>query len=526
MKIVSVAQMQAIERSADAHGLTFDKMMHNAGRGIAEWVYKHIPVEQGVIGLVGSGNNGGDTIIALTWLAKWGVRTSAFLAKPRDGDPLLSIYRNLGGAVIDISENENMDLFQAALIPGSVVLDGILGTGLKLPLRGSLLPVMTGIYQRLENRSEVLKIAVDCPSGVDCDNGEVSAVTISADHTLTMAAMKKGLLIHPARSYAGDLHFIGIGINDLSEYITDGLPSMLDPNLIRPLFPQRPDNAHKGTFGTCLVLAGSPPYTGAAYLTGKSAYRAGCGLVNVGTLPEVHQALSGRLIEAVWTILPGCDGGYDHQGVDALRGVISSVDSLVIGPGWGLSYHTADFLQELLKIIPTDMPTLFDADGLKLLARLDEWWTLLPEQVVLTPHPGEMAQLSGLEVGTIQSDRWAIAMEYAHKWQVNLVLKGALSVVASPTEGLFVNPASDAALATAGSGDVLSGLIGGLMAQRISAHTASLLGVWIHASAGKIAGKRHGTDLSVTAIDILDVLPEAFVKAKEAGVNLSLRLEK
>lgn len=517
MKIVSVEQMKAIERSADASGLSYEAMMLHAGRGIADWIYQRVPLEKGAVGLVGSGKNGGDTLIALTWLAKWGMRTIAFLIKQRDDDHLLDDYLAHGGAVVDISKNNHLDVFHAALIPETIVLDGILGTGFRLPLRGSLLKVMVKIHDQLKKRSDLLIIAVDCPSGVDCDTGEVSDVTTTADHTLTMAAMKKGLLSHPARSFVGDIHFIDIGIDDPTTYITEDLPVMVDETVISSMFPNRPDSGHKGTFGTCLVIAGSTPYIGAAYLVGKSAYRAGCGLVHMASVRDVHSALSGQLIEAVWTVLPDIAGGYDLQGLTALKAVLLTARAVVIGPGWGLSDRNVAFLEGLLRSIPRATPLLIDADALRLLVNLDDWWSLLPDQAVLTPHPGEMSALTGLEVGEIQANRWSIARDNAHRWQANLVLKGAMTVIASPGEGLYVNPISDAALATAGSGDVLTGVIGGLLAQGVSPNQASVLGVWIHANAGKLARMIIGTDLSVTALDILNNLPEAIVKAKEAG---------
>jgi NAD(P)H-hydrate epimerase len=517
MKIVTVEQMQAIERSADAGGLSYEKMMHNAGRGIADWVYQHIYDWQSVNGLVGSGNNGGDTIIALNNLARRGIRTIAFLLKDRGDDPLLEDYRLNGGAVVDLSGNENIEVFMAALVPGSVVLDGILGTGLKLPLKGALKAVMANIRKLLEKRLDLLIIAVDCPSGVDCDTGEVSEVTFSADHTLTMAAMKQGLLHHPARAFAGDLHHIGIGIDDLSKHISADLPMMIDHDVLKADFPRRPDSGHKGTFGTCLILAGSEPYIGAAFLTGKSAYRAGCGLVNMAAIKDVHHSLSGRIIEAVWTLLPDLSGTYAPQGVEILRDSMSKADAMVIGPGWGLNDQNAVFLESLLRSMPVNLPTLIDADGLKLLDQLERWWDILPEKTVLTPHPGEMSVLTGLAIDQIQSNRWEIARHYAELWNVVLVLKGAMTVVAAPNRAVYINPISDAALATAGSGDILSGVIGGLMAQGVSAHAASVLGVWVHGQAGVDAKRRLGTDFSVTALDILDCLPNAFVKAKEAG---------
>lgn len=519
MRIVSVEEMQAIEKSADAGGLSYEKMMQNAGGGVAEWVMENVStgIQRGVIGLVGSGNNGGDTLIALTELARRGARTLAFLVKSRNSDPLIEDYITTGGAVVDISKGNSLDRFKAALGPGVIILDGILGTGLKLPVRGELRDVMDNLRNMIINRSDVLKIAVDCPSGVDCDTGEASGVALPADDTLCMAAMKQGLLQHPARSIAGNLHFINIGLDAISNYISKELPRMITQEFIFSNLPKRPPSGHKGTFGTCLVIAGSDRFTGAAFLAGKGAYRAGCGLVHVGTLPVVKISLAGQLIEAVWTVLPALGDAYDPEGIKSLQEPLEKADALVVGPGWGLSDENKSFLGELLTAIPKDTPTLFDADGLKLLSHYERWWELVPKNTVLTPHPGEMALMTGLRISEIQSDRWGTASAYAQEWGLTLVMKGAETVIATSQGSLFVNPISDSSLATAGSGDVLAGVIGGLMAQGLSAEKAAVSGVWLHAQAGKIAREVIGTDVSVTALDILACVGEAFVKTKEAG---------
>lgn len=510
MKIVSVAQIQAIEKEADKSGVSYQKMMENAGQGVAKWIYECFPRIPNVVGLIGSGNNGGDTLVALTLLSKWGFRTAGFLAKKREEDDLVNRYIEYGGGLIDISEGENFDYLNSAVLPETVVLDGILGTGLKLPLRGQLADVMVKVYQLVENRPGVSVVAVDCPSGTDCDTGEASEVTLTADRTLTMAAVKQGLLFHPARQKSGQIHIIDIGIGDITQYISMPLPEMITKDLVLDYLPDRPATGHKGTFGTCLVIAGTPSFTGAAYLAGKAAYRGGCGLVHVATLESVHKSLSGQLVEAIWTILPDLNGYYDPSGEGLLRDKITQVDSLVLGPGWGLSDSNEQFLEKLLDIIPGDLPTVFDADGLKLLKRLPNWWKSLPKQTILTPHPGEMSILTDLEVSYIQSNRWEVAKEFAEKWGVTLLLKGAETVIADKTGLLWINPVSEPALATAGSGDVLSGLIGGLLAQGLSSERAAVTSAFLHSQAGILAKVLAGTDVSVTAMDILDSVDESF----------------
>jgi NAD(P)H-hydrate epimerase len=212
----------------------------------------------------------------------------------------------------------------------------------------------------------------------------------------------------------------------------------------------------------------------------------------------------------VWTILPEVDGGYGEKGIEKLVKTISKADSVVIGPGWGLADSNLSFLNALLETIPREIPTVFDADGLKLLKQIPQWWQMLPENSILTPHPGEMSILTEIEISEIQSNRWEIAKKYAEKWGICLVLKGAETVVADHEGSLWLNPISEPALATAGSGDVLSGLIGGLLAQGTLKNEAAVASVWLHSQAGILAKAELGTDRCVTAVDILNSIPGAF----------------
>jgi len=513
MKIVTVEEMLSIEKEADESGISYEMMMHNAGAGLAEWVNTHEYITPGVIGLIGAGNNGGDTLIALTRLSRLGYRTIGFLVKQREKDSLSENYLSAGGVTVDISQNRNLDILAGALSPNVVVLDGILGTGLKLPIRGDIYGVMGNIHKLMKNRPEARKIAVDCPSGVDCDTGEVSDVTIMADETLCLAAIKRGLLEYPARSFTGNLHVVDIGIETHLQSLDHINTQMISPSFVKENLPARPSNGHKGTFGTCLVIAGSEPYVGAAYLAGRSAYRSGCGLVHIASMDCVHKSLSGELIEAVWTVLPEKNNAYDASGVDILENALGSSDACVVGPGWGLQEDNLEFLGALLNRIPENLPILVDADGLKHISRIDLWWEKLPKNSILTPHPGEMAILTGLSIDEIQSNRWLVAEKYAKHWQTILVLKGAVTVIGTPQGELFVNPVADPSLATAGSGDVLSGLIGGLMAQGLSPSKAAITGTWLHAQAGLNARLSLGTDVSVMATDILQGMGSAFKSA-------------
>ncbi|MBG0783703.1 MAG: NAD(P)H-hydrate dehydratase [Anaerolineaceae bacterium] len=503
MKIVSVAEMVQIEQDANQAGVPYDVMMQNAGRGMANWIKDNLDLTNGIIGLVGSGNNGGDSLIALTHLAHHNLRTFAFLVKQRPDDPLILNYIQADGVVIDNSKGQNLDSLRAILSQKPYVLDGILGTGFRLPLRGEFAVLLARIQELVSRLPKARIIAVDCPSGADCDTGAVSETTFRAGTTLTMAAVKQGLLKYPARGFCGDFHLIEIGIPfaELTGKLV--LPELIDQDFVEAALPIRPDTGHKGTFGTCLVMAGSKPYTGAAFLAGKAAYRSGCGLVNIATLDCVRAALAGELIETIWTVLPEKDGGYDPIGVENLSPFFSKTDALVLGPGWGVNDANVSLLKALLPSIPENMPAVFDADGLRLLSQITDWRRILPKNSIFTPHPGEMAALSGLSIAAIEESRWEIARQYAKAWDVVLVLKGAMTAIGLPDGRLYINPVGDSALATAGSGDVLSGVIGGLMAQGTPPEKAAIAGVWLHAKAGQAAHEKAGTAAGVTAMDIL-----------------------
>ncbi|HET6846827.1 MAG TPA: NAD(P)H-hydrate epimerase [Anaerolineales bacterium] len=530
MKLVTVDQMIAIEREADEAGLTYEKMMNNAGHGLANVLQSlegDVPARSAA-GLVGPGNNGGDALVALTELAAAGWTVSAYITR-RQEDSLVSRLRKAGGQILEHAQDHEhlrlMDMLRSA----AVILDGLLGTGAKLPVTGEIMDVMATTLAFLGSSAPApYLVAVDCPSGIDCDTGEVSAQTLPADLTVTMAAVKQGLLRMPACEYVGDLHVVDIGLPaDLSSLSSVDV-DVADADLVGSLLPRRAADSHKGTFGTALVVAGSVNYTGAALLAAGGAYRAGAGLVTVAVPSPLHTAISGHIPEATWVLLPHELGviSRDAAAILATR-LEQECDAILIGPGLGLENTTAEFVQRVIqggtasaagtstmgflggsgtrlansrRQLP---PLIVDADGLRLLSRMPEWPRALPPFSVLTPHPGEMAALTGLTKEGIQQDRVGVATRYAREWGHVVVLKGAFTVIASPTGQAMVIPVATAALARAGTGDVLAGVITGLRAQGMSAYDAAVAGAWIHAQAGLHAAARLGNDASVLAGDVL-----------------------
>ncbi len=553
MKLMTLAEMIAVEKEADASGLSYQQMMENAGTNLGRVVndlYGYT-ASRTVLGLVGKGNNGGDTLVALAWLAGQGWRTVAYLvhARPlkkgkkdsdggsKDEDPLVAALLNAGGGLIQAGSDHDFAHLDAALAECDVLLDGVFGTGIKLPLRGAPAKVLARVHGQLDSmddRPEV--VAVDCPSGVDCEGGQAAAETLSADLTITMAAAKLGLYTFPAANFVGDL--VSVSIGDL-----DGLPSwqaaerfVADAESVAGLLPARPRDAHKGTFGRAMVVAGSVNFTGAALLAGKAAFRSGAGWLTLAVIPQVYRVMAGGFPEATWLLLPEETGVIAAHAASVLRNNLERVTAVLVGPGLGTEEATQSFLEQVLKpgarkgTAPIGFigqrqedraaqdgqlpPLIVDADGLRLLAQIPDWHQNLPDTAILTPHPGEMAVLTGLEIDQIQADRLGIVSQFAAQWGHVVVLKGAFTLVAAPDGRTGLIPVATPALARAGTGDVLAGVITGLRAQGLPAFDAALAGAWLHAMAGLQAESMLGSSAAVLAGDVLDALVDVLAEIR------------
>ncbi len=514
MKLVTVTQMRAIEKDADASGVSYAELMENAGRGLAELVHA-LGQENGwdeVTGLVGSGNNGGDTLVSLAWLAQAGWRTHAYLVNRKKDDELIARYLSAGGEVSESALDENDEALAAFLNQSHVLLDGLLGTGIKLPLKREAAQVLEKTNLILSQMDlPAFVVAVDCPSGVDCDTGEAADETIPADLTVTMAAAKQGFLKLPAFEFVGELQMVEIGLPENLDSWNAIQTDAADWDMVSALLPERMLASHKGTFGTAFVVAGSTSYTGAALLAGKAAYRVGAGLVMMAVPEPLHVALAGHLPEAIWVLLPHESGFISDTASDDVLQNLERATAILVGPGLGDRLSTRAFIENLIPAIK--LPMVVDADGLRHVSQIKDWPKKLFAPAVLTPHPGEMSALTGLSKEEIQSNRESIAMKYAKEWGHVVVLKGAFTVIASPDGRSTIIPVATPALAKAGTGDVLAGLIVGLRAQQgLSAYDSAVAGTFIHAQAGLFAAEALGTTTSVLASDVLsatlDVLAE------------------
>lgn len=508
-KIVTVEEMSQIERAADASGHSFAQMMEHAGKSIADAVLARIPDITGkhVLVLAGPGNNGGDGLIAARWLAEAGATLAIYLTKERPADdPYLPALKELGILIVIGEQDQRNRVLKLQLGRSDILVDAVLGTGFKLPLRGTAKQVLKAAKQ---SRSRQFVVAIDCPSGVDCDTGEVAEESLAADLTVTLAAAKRGLFQFPGAAYVGELVIGDIGLPAQQIELASIKTDVVTAESIHGLLPARPLDAHKGTFGRALIVAGSINYPGAAALAGRAAYLAGAGLVTLAVPTPVQSMIAAELAECTWLPLGNT---LDAASVDLLRGEWANTQALLLGPGFGLEPKTAQFLERLIGAGADLPPTIVDADGLKLMAKVEGWEARLPEGSVLTPHPGEMSVLTGTPTQEVQAHRSELASIKAAEWGHVVILKGALTVIAQPDGRSALIPIATPALSRAGTGDVLAGLLVGYRAQGLASYEASILGSYIHARAGLLAAQTVGTAASVLAGDVASAVPRAIAE--------------
>ena len=566
MKVVTTAEMRRIEQAADASGLSYAEMMENAGRSVAEVVQEETTWFQAgpILVLCGPGNNGGDGLVAARNLAQWGHTVRAYCVKRRaEGDENRARAIQAGVELMDEAEDADHAALRAWLAEAGVVVDALLGTGANPPVRDPIRSVLEDaraiVHQRrtrsappAEETSKPVPVlavppapevgpappppepevvAVDCPSGLHCDTGELDPAALPADITVTFAYPKVGHFLFPGAGALGRLLVADIGIPPaLAEDVS---VEVATPAAMRARLPARPANAHKGTFGRALIVAGSANFTGAAYLAGAAATRVGAGLVTMAVPSPLHPILAAALHETVWLLLPQNMGVITPDAQRVLDERLADHQALLIGPGLSQEEETVTFVHEFLlgtrgphggrgrigflpqvseedegRERPALPPTVIDADGLNALARVEGWADRLPQGCVLTPHPGEMARLCRLSTKEVNADRLNIARERAAAWGQVVLLKGAYTIVASPDGRAVILPFANPGLASGGTGDVLAGVIVGLLAQGLTPFDAAALGGYLHGLAGELARQALG-EAGMVAGDLLPRLPEA-----------------
>lgn len=511
-RIVTVEQMRAAEAAADASGYRYSEMMETAGRAVAEAVLARLeePDRHKVVILAGSGNNGGDGLVCAHYLRNAGMAVAVYLTRtPPADDPKVSRLKERAVLVADADQDPEGIVLSRLLGSATVIIDALVGTGARLPLSARPAQVLGALHDRLSRPdARPMIVAVDCPSGMECDTGACDPLLVAADLTVTFAAWKRSFLAFPAHTSLGELVVADIG---LGSFVSQQAPLMMSAASAAEILPIRPRDAHKGTFGRALVVAGSRAFVGAAALAGEAAYRVGAGLVELSTPAEVWPILAGLVPEAIGLPLPSDEGALDGRALGPLRDASSRATATLVGPGLGSSSGVHALLAGCLEaetgLAWAPGRVVIDAEGLRAVATVADWPRKLPASSVLTPHPGEFSALTGLSTREIQADRIGAVERAARTWGHVVLLKGAFTVMGSPDGALRVLPFAEPALARAGTGDVLSGLIVGLLAQGIAPFEAACAAGWLHGRAAELAVKRLGTATSVVARDVVAAMP-------------------
>jgi len=510
MKVATAELMRKLDqRAISEFGIPGMVLMENAARGIINTLFRSFPdlLTSRVGVLAGRGNNGGDGLAVARYLANRGISCRVFLFAAHeeikgDAGANLGILKRMGVAVQEVLNLEEWEGQKALVGSSDLLLDGIFGTGLKGPVEGFFREIIESV-----NSLNKPVVAIDIPSGLDADSGQVLGACIQARITVTFGLAKRGLLIQPGAQAAGRVVIVDISLpapavegERIQDYLIEGAD-------FPPYLPPRKPEAHKGQFGHLFILAGSPGKTGAAALVSQAALRVGTGLITLGVPESLNSILEEKVTEVMTEPLP--ETREKTLGLSAQQRIYelcSRKTALAIGPGLSLNSETIRLVQQLVRKSP--LPAVMDADGLSALAGKLEILRKNQKELILTPHPGEMSRLAGISIEEIQRDRFGVARGFAKEYGVILVLKGSRTLVASPGGEVFINPTGNPGMASGGMGDVLTGMIGGFLAQGLPALEAAKLGVYLHGLAGDYAVFLKG-ERGIAATDLAELTPKA-----------------
>lgn len=508
-KVVTASEMQAIDRSAiKEFGIPGLVLMENAGLAAASLIHENVPdlLEKKVVIVCGKGNNGGDGFVIARHLFIDGVQVDILLLGKRqqlksDARVNADIAFKMGIPIHEITE-KNISAQNHLFRHCHIIVDALFGTGLSKPTGGLYEKVIKKV-----NTSKKYVVAVDIPSGVDSDSGHLIGPHIKANVTAALALLKRSHLLFPAAESMGEVQILDISIPHEAVEKQDVPVAWLELGDIQSLLPERPTNTHKGEYGHTLVVAGSKGKGGAAGLTGLAALRSGAGLATLAVPESCHQALEFNPLETMTVSLPETKSGcISTKAIDTLLENLKGKNALAIGPGISTEKDTVQLLEALLPEV--ECPLVIDADGINALGKSGKLLGQIQTETVLTPHPKEMSRLSGWKVQDILNQRIERASQFAQEHDVTLLLKGARTVMAFADGTVLINPTGNPGMATAGSGDVLTGLIAGLISQGLSAPSATAAGAFIHGMAGDLYAEANH-EVPLIAGDLLNTIPEA-----------------
>jgi NAD(P)H-hydrate epimerase len=511
MKLVTADEMKGVDQKAIAvYGIPGMVLMENAGLQVIRAIQELLVSLSGkrILIFAGKGNNGGDGFVIARHLANNGADPKVFLlGKPEElkGEAAANfhILNKMEIKIHPLLTEKDLQRVDIALLYADLLVDAIYGTGFK----GSVLGV-AGEAIRMMNSAKKPIIAVDVPSGLETDTGRVLGPCVKATCTVTFGLPKLGLFRDPGARYAGTVKVADISLPHKLLLQSQFRHNLIARDWCQGLLPSRDPGGHKGTYGKVLVVGGSPGMTGALCLAAKAALRSGAGLVTALVPASLHHILETKTTEVMTCPLPDVDGGYLSEGaVEPFLQAAEKAAVVVIGMGLGDHGQTVRWLHQVLPAIK--VPVVLDADGLNGLVGHTNLLSRMAGPVVVTPHPGEMSRLVGISVARVQDSRIKIARQAAAEWKAIVVLKGAGTIIANPEGDVYLNTSGNPGMATGGTGDVLAGVIAGLIAQGLEAGHAAGVGVFVHGAAGDAAARIKG-QIGLIAGDVLAALPEVW----------------
>ena len=505
MRIVTGEEMRHIDRrTIEERGIPGRDLMESAGKAVVNLIMTRIHPRHVAL-VTGKGNNAGDGFVVARLLHKAGLEVKLLLLAEEEelsGDALAS-FLALPHEIprFTCHTREQIPSF---LNEADSIVDALLGTGVKGEVKGLYADVITAM-----NRSPGCVVSVDIPSGLPADAPYFDGLCVHADFTVAMGLPKLGMVQYPARGFCGEIIVDSLLFpDDLLSSPMSSRCSLITSELVRALLPPRPPDGHKGTFGSVLIVAGSPGMTGAASMTALASARSGTGLVYVAIPQSLNPILEVKLTEPLTIPLPtDVEGIPDMRMYEGIMEKAKFVDAIAVGPGMGRAPQTQELIRKLF--ITIEKPLVLDADGINAFEDRPELLKKRTGPGILTPHPGELSRLVHIPPSEIQKNRLEAARKYASEFQLILVLKGAATVIAEPGGEVFVNSSGNTALSKGGSGDVLTGLIAGFLAQGASSLSAAILGVFLQGLSGEIAS-REKTERAALPGDVIESIPLAF----------------
>lgn len=522
MRVVTAHTMQEIDKQAiKEYGIPGLQLMETAGRSCVDEIIAEYGLKGRCVIMAGKGNNGGDGYVIARLLGQKGWSVKVIILADREqinGDAGVNLEK-LQGSVINYCTHEGQlsALHMEEIFQADVIVDALLGTGLRSNVSGVYLEAID-----LMNASGRPVVSVDIPSGIHGTTGRVLGDAVRAYITVTFAFAKLGHVLYPGAEHTGRLVVADVGIPAALMETASGY-DFLNTDTMRPMLRRRDRLAHKGHYGHCLILAGSTGMTGSASLAANSAVRAGSGLVTLGVAESIHHILEMKTTEAMTAPLPDSGSGHlTNSAFPAIEKLLAGKDAIAIGPGFGRRPGTYALVQNLVETV--SLPLVIDADGLNALAEdISVLKRKRSKQVILTPHPGEMSRLLGTSIPDVEAIRISVAQEFARSHNVYLVLKGARTIIASPSGTAAINGSGNPGMATGGMGDVLTGIIVSLLGQGYAAWDACRLGVFLHGFAADMVAEEMG-EIGINASDVLEKLPYAYNKLLKNTLLSNLRM--